>query len=214
MTLTVVSDHNTTQKPYTAQTPQDPQTSPSDADLLRQHISGSRHAFNLLASRHHKLMWRAIRQTGVLAEDEGMDIMQDALLKIHRYACRWDGKAKVSTWIYALARNTALTHIRAKSRRVTPDAIELEERLKRIASKESREDTTVMRLDLHRYLDAMASDLKEILVMTCLHGLSEAEVGERLGIPLGTVKSRKSRARRLLRELIMADGDLHAPMVA
>lgn len=185
----------------------------TDAELLHGHIAGNRGAFNELARRHHKLMWRAIRQVGITNEDEGCDILQDALLKVHRHAHRWDGSAKVGTWIFALVRNTALTHIRAKSRRVEPGLIEFEERMKSVAAPVPREESTVMRLDLHRYVNAMASELKEVLVLTTLYGLSEVEVGERLGIPVGTVKSRKSRARRTLREIITADGGDLAPMV-
>lgn len=176
--------------------------SATDAELLRRHCAGSTTAFTQLVNRHHNLMWRAIHRAGIAEDDEFYDVFQDALLKIHRYADRWDGSAKVSTWIFALVRNTALTHIRARSRRVTPDTIEFEERMKTIAAPTPREDSTVMRLDLHRYLQEIPADLREVLVLTTLHGLSEAEVADKLGIPVGTVKSRKSRARRTLRALI------------
>lgn len=185
----------------------------TDAELLHDHIAGNRGAFNELARRHHKLMWRAVRQVGITNEDEGSDILQDSLLKIHRHAHRWDGSAKVGTWIFTVVRNTALTHIRAKSRRVEPGVMEFEERMKTVVAACPREESTVMRLDLHRYLNAMPRELKDVLILTTLCGHSEAEVGEQLGIPVGTVKSRKSRARKVLRELIAEHGGDHAPMV-
>ena len=186
----------------------------SDAELLRHHIAGHRGAFGELAHRHHKLMWRAIRQVGITCEDEGNDILQDALLKIHRHAQHWEGSAKVGTWIFALVRNTALTHLRAKSRRIEPGRVDFDVRMKSMPAVCPREESTVMRLDLQRYLNAMASELKEVLVLTTLYGLSEVEVAEKLRSPVGTVKSRKSRARRTLRALICEHGlQDHAPMV-
>lgn len=177
-------------------------TEHSDAMLLTLHARGDRAAFGVLLERHRPLMWRAIRQVGITCEEEGSDILQEALLKVHRYAKRWEGNAKVGTWLFTVVRNTALSHIRARSRRANPEAVEFEERLRTIAVDGWREDSTVDRVDLHRYLGRLASELTEVMVLTALHGLSEAEIGERLGIPKGTVKSRKARARRLLREML------------
>lgn len=187
---------------------------PSDATLLQQHIDGDKQAFSILVERHRRLLWRAIRQVGITCEEEGHEVLQEALLKIHRHAPRWEGDAKVGTWLFTITRNTALTHLRAQSRRGMPDSVEFEERLRTIATKGWREDATVLRVDLHRFLERVAEELKEVLLLTCVQGLSEAEVGERLGIPVGTVKSRKSRARRAMRALLQEEWGMKAQVAA
>lgn len=186
----------------------------SDSTLLEQHINGDRQAFGQLIERHRGLLWRAIRQVGITCEDEGGEVLQEALLKIHRHAPRWNGGAKVGTWLYTITRNTALTHLRSRSRRGAHDTVDFDERLRTIATKGWREESTVLRVDLHRFLNRVAEELKEVLLLTTVHGLSEAETGERLGIPVGTVKSRKSRARRELRELLQEEWGMAGMRVA
>lgn len=189
-------------------------TEVDDATLLHNHIRGDRQAFATLIQRHRRLLWRAIRHVGITCEEEGREVMQEALLKIHRHAPQWKGNAKVGTWLYSITRNTALSHLRSQSRRGEPDNVEFEERMRCIATKGWKEDATVLRVDLHRLLDRVATELKEVLLLTCVQGLSESEVGERLGIPVGTVKSRKSRARRVMRSLLQEEWGIGTQMAA
>ncbi|WP_186276898.1 RNA polymerase sigma factor [Corynebacterium anserum] len=179
----------------------------SDATLLKLHAHGHHRAFRVLLERHRRLMWSAVRQAGITCEEEGSDVLQDALLKVHRYATRWEGDAKVGTWIFTVVRNTALTHVRARNRRINPEAVDFEERMRTFATDCRHEESTIDRVDLHAYLGKLTAELREVMILTALHGLSEAEVGEKLGIPRGTVKSRKARARRMLREMLTVTVD-------
>lgn len=176
----------------------------TDAELLRAHIMGDRRAFTVLLDRHHRLMRSAIRHAGVRDSEASSDVLQDALLKLHRHAPQWDGHCKVSTWIYTLSRNTALSFLRSQSRHAAhADGVEFEERLRTLVVPSSREESTVTRLDVHRYLRAMPRELREVLVLTALRGYSEQDAAAALGIPVGTVKSRKSRARQTLRAMVL-----------
>jgi RNA polymerase sigma-70 factor (ECF subfamily) len=103
----------------------------------------------------------------------------------------YDGRASLSAWIYTIARNTALTHLRAESYRKT---LPLEAGAG--VSQESADDLS--HLDIGRLLSRLPEDQRQILQLFHFEDRSIQELSAMLDLPGGTVKSRLHRARRAL----------------
>jgi len=144
-------------------------------------------------------------------DDDAQDVVQDAYLRALKYfggfrggaSERGDGRA----WLLAIVRNTAYTW----QRRHRGDALatEFDEELHSDAVAEqhpaSALERDTAREALHRALDRLPRELREVIVLRELEGLSYKEIGDVTGVPMGTVMSRLSRARRRLQEALGAD---------
>ncbi|HJF12830.1 RNA polymerase sigma factor [Corynebacterium falsenii] len=181
----------------------------TDEELLRDHIAGVRGAFRELIHRHHRKLWWAIKRADVPREHH-MDVFQEGLIRMHRFAANYNGtgRATVSTWITTIMRNAALTYMRKYGREAQPDEHEFTDRVRTVASPRGfREEATVERLDLHRCLRRLSPDLRAVITLTAYYGHSEQEVARQLGIPVGTVKSKKFRARAELQRHLGGVGE-------
>jgi RNA polymerase sigma factor (sigma-70 family) len=168
----------------------------SDADALRAIAAGDRRAFETLYARHRQPLWSFIRQfvaDAQLAEE----VLQDTLVALWRSAGSFRGEAQVSTWLFAIARRQAYTHLRRR-RPVPVDATEGAP----VADPEPSPDRVVAARDeLQRvsgWLGELSTELRETLLLALAGDLSYPEIAEVLGVPLGTVKSRVANARRQL----------------
>ena len=142
-------------------------------------------------------------------DHDAQDVVQDAYLRALKYfrgfrgAEGGDGRA----WLLAIVRNTAYTW----QRRHRADGLttEFDEELHSDAVAEqhpaSALERDTAREALHRALDRLPRELREVIVLRELEGLSYKEIGDVTGVPMGTVMSRLSRARRRLQEALGAD---------
>jgi RNA polymerase sigma-70 factor, ECF subfamily len=168
----------------------------SDADALRAIAAGDRRAFETLYARHRQPLWSFIRQfvaDAQLAEE----VLQDTLVALWHSAGSFRGEAQVSTWLFAIARRQAYTHLRRR-RPVPVDATDGDP----VMDPEPPPDRVVAARDeLQRvsgWLDELSTELRETLLLALAGDLSYPEIAEVLGVPLGTVKSRVANARRQL----------------
>lgn len=185
----------------------------SDEQLLRWHIERGRAtgvhrgtAFRELVHRHHRKLWWAVRRVDI-HNSHHMDVFQEGLLRIHRNAHQFRGDgSSVSTWMTSIMYNCALTYVTKLRREASPQPVELEVTLREVPAKTTREESTVERLDVYANLKKLDPKVRQVVALNFLEGLSEEATANRLGIPLGTVKSRKSRGKKQLQALLMADG--------
>jgi len=144
-------------------------------------------------------------------DDDAQDVVQDAYLRALKYfggfrgggADGGDGRA----WLLAIVRNTAYTWRRRH--RADALATEFDEELHSDAVAEQHPASALerdsARESLHRALDRLPRELREVIVLRELEGLSYKEIGDVTGVPMGTVMSRLSRARRRLQEALRAE---------
>ena len=133
------------------------------------------------------------RSDRMLAEE----ILQDTLLAVWRGADRFEGKSQVRTWLYGIARRQA--HNRLRSTRPT-DAL-LDDLPDPPEPAAGPEETTLARLERDRVLtalDNLSLPHREVVVLTFVADLSQAEIANVVGVPVGTVKSRLHHARAAL----------------
>ena len=177
----------------------DPQ---ADADALRRHVQGDPDAFAELFRAHADRLWSVA--FGVLGDvDEAADAVQEAMLSAHRRAASFRGDATVATWLHRIVTNAAIDRLRRRAARPTiplpasPEGSTFEPADSRDAIAER--DT---RLDIGAALDRLSPQLRAAVVLVDVEGLPVAEAARLLDVPVGTVKSRCSRARAQLAVLL------------
>lgn len=138
--------------------------------------------------------------------DDAEDLMQDVFVKAYRNLDKFQS-GNFAGWIHQIVRNTFLDRAR-RAQRIRfdgfDDAIDSNEVAERLASP-STEDThleTEIPADIAAALRALPEAFSAPVVLADLNGLSYEEVSDRLGIPLGTVRSRIHRGRGRLREAL------------
>jgi RNA polymerase sigma-70 factor, ECF subfamily len=172
-----------------------------DEALAAAAASGDRDALDTLLRRHAGLVNAVCRR--VLAHpDDALDATQEALLAIARKIHTFDGRARFTTWCYRVATNAALDEARRRARRPAPVDVVPEPRSRGPAI----DDQVADRLDVDAALAQLSPDHRAAVALRDLVGLDYAEIGEVLGIPPGTVRSRIARGRAALADqLTMRD---------
>jgi RNA polymerase sigma-70 factor, ECF subfamily len=130
------------------------------------------------------------------------DLAQETLLTVWRKAALYAGdKGSMTTWVFAIARNLRID----KLRREVPWQ-ELPEGRLAEASSEPLPDEAVAEKERQQRVQAALAELppeqKEVVSLAYLEGLSHSEIAERLGLPLGTVKSRMRIAYQKIRQAL------------
>ena len=156
-------------------------------------------AFDELVARWHAPLWRYLRRLAA-ADDVAAETLQEVWLRVVRGISRLREPARLRAWLFGIARRAAMDRLRQQY--AAPPLVEAE--LADLPAGEeiadAGEDVTV----LLRELDLLPVVEREALTLFYLRELSLAEIAGVLAIPVGTVKSRLFRARRLLREQIQS----------
>jgi RNA polymerase sigma-70 factor (ECF subfamily) len=174
-----------------------------DADLVVAAQRGDRDALDRLLRRHFDRIHAVCRRIAGSTRDAD-DAAQEALIRIVRAIDRFDGRASFATWSYRIATNAALDELRKRSRRpqlhVVGDDSErgVPEPADDVAQR--RVEGVVDRLAIDAALAELPEEFRVPVVMRDLGDLDYAEIAEALSVPLGTVKSRIARGRRMLLE--------------
>ena len=175
----------------------------SDDELVRRARTGNRPAYGELVRRHQAAALRLA--AGVCGStEEARDIVQDALVKGYRSLDRYRGDAPVRSWLLRIVANDAKNAIRTRVRRIGRE--DRYDTLHRASGGGDVVGDQVADRDESARLLALLARLdhrdREILACRFVAGLSEGDTATTLGIPIGTVKSRASRALGRARELL------------
>ena len=128
---------------------------------------------------------------------EGEDLVQETLLRLWKYRAKYVPTAKLSTFLFTLARQVRIDTLRRESRRTERERRWEAERLPSESSGRARVDA---REDVRWALAKLSEPLREVIELGVFQDLPYAEIGQILGIPVGTVKSRMSNALKKLKE--------------
>jgi len=166
-----------------------------DEELVVQVGQGDERALSELYDRYA----RPVYATGVrLLGDSHMaeEPVQDTFTNVWRGAASFDPKrARFSTWLYRLTRNRAVDLNRR--RRVRPLSAG-EEPLRNVSGGPEPE-ASVDLWDVAGALSRISAEHREVLNLAYFEGLSQREISQRTGVPLGTIKSRTTAALKILR---------------
>ena len=176
---------------------------PALEDLARAAAAGDEASLHellvLVEPRVNRIVGRML-----LHPQDAEEASQDALLAVARNIAKFEGRSRFTTWLHAVASNSARSTYRSLKRRSSEQpAAELP------AAVDPRTTSVIAgsRLDLLEALEGLARvhpDLVEPLVLRDVNELDYNEIARLLGLPLGTVKSRIHHARTFVRPLLRA----------
>lgn len=176
----------------------------SDLELVGRVAKGDRAAVRLLFMRHHARVFRfVVRQTG--SESMADDIANEVFLELWRQAPDFQGRSEVSTWLLGIARFKALSALRKRKE----EQID-EDDAAAVPDDADTPEIAVMKEDkgaaLKRLVGALPEEHRTVIDLAYYHGKSVTEIGEILGIPVATVKTRMFYARKKLGEALKSAG--------
>jgi len=175
-----------------------------DDTLVAAAQGGDRNALDQLLRRHYDRIHAVCRRVAGTTRDAD-DACQEAMIKIVRSLPRFDGRSSFGTWAYRIAMNASLDELRKRERRPGLTLVDdgRAEPLDDLAGERIERVTDRMLLDAA--LDELADDLRAAVVLRDVANLDYAEIATALDIPIGTVKSRISRGRSALADLLRLD---------
>jgi RNA polymerase sigma-70 factor, ECF subfamily len=176
----------------------------SDEMLLESIADGNRTAMHMLYCRHNVRVYRFILRI-VRDATTAEDLVSQVFLDVWRTASQFQGRSQVSTWLLSIARFKALTAMR--QRRF--EDIDQED-VRQIPDAHDTPETALDRNDTSAILRACVAKLspahREIINLVYYHEKSVEEVGQIIGIPQSTVKTRMFYARKQLADLLKGAG--------
>ena len=178
----------------------------TDQELVERAKKGDQSAFEqLVLDNQNKVFSLALRLVG--DREEAADLAQEAFVKAWQGLPAFRGGSFFSTWLYRLTTNVCIDYLRKKKRREAVEpSVSLDDPDSGWAEPFLWEQSERGRA-LAQGLDRLPDWQREILVLRELSGLSYQEIGEKLDLDLGTVKSRIARARMNLRKILLEDGN-------
>jgi RNA polymerase sigma-70 factor (ECF subfamily) len=183
------------------------------SDLIDAARLGDDQAFSRLVNQYlataHRLAQQILR-----TEEAAADAVQDALIKVHRALPRFqDGNFR--SWLLRIVTNTCYDYLRSQRRRLSVSLDEITEDTGSefqllCADAAENPETVVTQRESMRFLIQSIEELPEwhrdVVLLVDVHGYDYSEAANILELPLGTVKSRLSRARATLRDHLVAAG--------
>lgn len=183
----------------------------SDIELVEQYLAGKKQAFEILMHRHIEAVY--FFSLKLVGAEEANDMAQETFVKVWKHIKKFDTKKNFKVWLFRIARNTCLDHLRKKqplafSKLKTDDESDLTFEDTLSYSGPSPYEIVVSK-DLEQEMKAMLSTLplrtQEVFELYYRDGLNFAEIAEVLQISVNTAKSRHFRGLSELRKLIDND---------
>lgn len=175
-----------------------------DIELLNRYLQGDVAAFDELVRAHEDRVF-GICLRMMRDRDAALDAVQETFVTVFRKADRYQAKAAFSTWLYRVAVNTCYDQLRKAKRRRTEPLPEATDP----ADPKSGDliNAAELRPDIERALQKLPVEFRSAVVLVDLEGLALEQAGHILEVPVGTIKSRVFRGRRILAESL---GNLRA----
>jgi len=170
-----------------------------DAELVERYLAGDTAAFDELMRAHQDRVFgvclRMLRD-----RDAALDATQETFIAVFRKADRFAGRSAFSTWLYRVAVNTCHDAIRRSSRHRTEPLPETTDP----ADEHAGDDFAAVELrpDLEAAIASLPEEFRAAVVLSDLNGLALQTVADILEVPIGTVKSRVFRGRKILASML------------
>ncbi len=187
-----------------------PERAPTDEELIARVLAGDETAYETIVARYGDYVYTiAVRIVG--NDEDAEDVAQEAFVRAYRALPGFRGDSKFSSWLYRIATNRALTHLKRRRRRVVTVGLDAGPRVEAGASEVGRgsergPDRLVLDDEFRREVRAAVLELPEryrvVVTLFYLEEKSYKEVAAILGIPMGTLKTHLHRARALLRDML------------
>lgn len=180
-----------------------------DQILVNKVIEGNKKAFDLLVLKYqHKIasaVWSYVKD-----QDEVMDLTQEIFIRIYRNIHTFKGESAFYSWMYRIALNTAKNYQAAQKIRPPKQDIDHEEAFVHEGSEnlvDFRQPDDILDAEqlltiTQTVIDELPEELKEIIHLREIEGMEYEEIAKTLQCPIGTVRSRLFRARKLIQDKV------------
>ena len=186
-------------------------SSAADRELVATAAQGLEGGFEELVRRYQRPISAYVyRMVGDY--DCALDLTQEIFIKIYASLSRYRPEFKFSTWIYKIAHNAAIDHLRrnAGRERSISNGSESEPQQLVIESKglspEQQSEREERRIEIESVVRLLPTAYRELIVLRHSQDLTYEEIVEVTGLPLGTVKNRLFRAREMMRQQFLLRG--------
>ena len=185
-----------------------------DGEIVRRVLDGEEGLFELLVKRYQvRVVSHVTRMIG--SREDALDLSQEIFLKVFQALSRFNPAYKFSTWLFRIAGNAAIDHLRKRRPRTVPlEAPESDAGGGQSFPPEQRATgldpygelrNTERGKAISRAIQDLPPDFRELIALRHFAGLSYEEIAEVKKMPLGTVKNKLFRARVVLKERLAGE---------
>jgi RNA polymerase sigma-70 factor (ECF subfamily) len=183
----------------------------NDRELVATAVNGFDGSFEELVRRYQRPIAAYVyRMVGNY--ESALDLTQEIFIKVYNSLSRYRAEFKFSTWIYKIAHNAAVDHLRRSSTReqslvagTESDSFELPIESSHLTP-EQESERKERRGEIESVVRALPANYRELIILRHSQDLSYEEIVEVTGLPLGTVKNRLFRAREMMRQQFVDKG--------
>ncbi len=184
-----------------------------DQQLVAAAQGGDRRAFQTLYQRYERKVY-AVAYGFLRSQEDALDVVQEAFIKVHRYLPNFEGQSSFYTWLYRIVANLCIDHIRRSGRKKD---VEFDDKLRHDGDQES--STNMVQIAqlgnpaeavrnkeilkaVRESLGHLSDKHRSVIVMRELQGLSYADMAKAMNCSKGTIMSRLFHARRNMQKLL------------
>ena len=183
----------------------------TDGELIVTAIAGREDGFEELVRRYQRPITNYVYRM-LNNYDAALDVTQEVFIKVYNSLARYSSEYKFSTWLYRIAHNAAIDHIRRNS--VNQQSLETENAdgtyQLQIESPnptpEQDRERSEWRTEIETVVKCLPTVYRDLILLRHAQDLSYDEIAEITNLPLGTVKNRLFRAREMMREIFVERG--------
>jgi RNA polymerase sigma-70 factor, ECF subfamily len=183
----------------------------ADEDLVGRVRAGEEELFEVLVRRYQsRVLAHVARMVG--SRDDALDLSQEIFLKVFGALDRYNPAYKFSTWVFRIAGNAAIDHLRKRRPRTVP--LEVKDSDGNVSSFEYKSHDMDPYAELRnvergsaiaRAIAALPAEFRELITLRHFGGLSYEQIAEVKKMPLGTVKNKLFRARAVLKDRLSGE---------
>jgi RNA polymerase sigma-70 factor (ECF subfamily) len=191
--------------------PPGPPVAPADEDLVGRILAGEEDLFGVLVRRYQsRVLAHVARMVG--SREDALDLSQEIFLKVFGALDRYNPEYKFSTWVFRIAGNAAIDHLRKRRPRTVP--LESRDSEGRVSSFEYKSHDMDPYSELRnmerggaiaRAIAALPAEFRELITLRHFGGLSYEQIARAKQMPLGTVKNKLFRARAVLKDRLSGE---------
>ena len=183
----------------------------TDVELIAKAIRGREDGFEELVRRYQRPITNYVYRM-LNDYDSSLDVTQEVFIKVYNSLKKYSSEYKFSTWLYRIAHNAAIDHMRRNT--VNQQSLETEngdgtyqlqiESPNR--SPEQDHEISEWRTEIESVVKCLPAAYRDLILLRHSRDLSYDEIAEVTQLPLGTVKNRLFRAREMMREIFIERG--------
>ncbi|MBR3929642.1 MAG: sigma-70 family RNA polymerase sigma factor [Clostridia bacterium] len=182
-----------------------------DDRLVDMALEGDSRAFEILMEKHEAKMY-AVALRMCKNREDAQDCLQDAMLRVYKALPTFKGQSSFSTWAYRITMNTCLDDLRRKKVRAASSLDQMLEvgwaPVDENNTAERHLENSELKRNLSKAIHSLPEEMRAAIVLRDVQGFSYEEIAGILSTNVGTVKSRISRGREKLREILSKNQEL------